>query len=1304
MLAGQQGGSAGLTLLPMLGMGGSAVYFFQPGAHPFMKVMGALMVVSAVTMGIAHGVHARHGSGAGVRGARRDYLRYLAHTRETVRATARAQRLAEYRLFPDPAQLWAVVAERRQLWERRPGDADFAQVRVGVGPQPLATRLVVPQAGPAEEWEPLAAHALARFVATYEHLDGMPLALSLRACPRLTVRGHGDTVLGNARALVCQLAALHAPEDLWVAVVAGPGSLPEWDWVKWLPHARPACSGGCSGRRGPDLLLFPSLDALAERLTGELSAPSGGEPGADPLPDRPHVVILVDTRSAPPAASADGIHRSRGVTVIELVPQVGSTERRQAHGLPVPRPCLTVHPGDLTLTSASGAVYTGTPDVLSAVEATAVARALAPLRTSDDEEADPLLGSVGFADLVGIEDVAVLGPPPARRNPQERLRVPLGVDAAGDPVVLDLKEAALGGMGPHGLCVGATGSGKSELLRTLVLGLAATHGPDTLNFVLADFKGGAAFAGLAELPHVAAFITNLATDLTLVDRMEDALSGELLRRQELLRTGGNFANIGAYERARAAGAPLEPLPSLLIVLDEFSELLSARPAFIDTFLRIGRIGRSLGMHLLLASQRVEEGRLRGLETYLSYRVVMRTFSAEESRIALGVPDAYYLPSVPGAAFLSYGTEAATPFRSAYVSGPYRRPRAAEPGSRDGLSPVLFTADPAVGETEAVREDEDQDGERDDDEGAVPSVLDVVVERLRDNGPPARPIWLPPLETSPSLGDLLPALTSTMERGLHPVGWQEMKLVIPVGIADVPFEQRRSVLTCDFAGALGHAAVVGGPRSGKSTLLQTLVMSFALTHTPREVQFYCLDFGEGSLRRLTGLPHVGGVASRLDPAKVRRTVAEIREILDEREEFFRAHHIDSIRTYRGRRAVGHYADHVWGDVFLVIDGWGPFKREYEQLIPDIEAMAVRGLALGVHLVLAAGRYNEIRPALKDHLGTRLELRMADPLDSEHDRKRARNVPKDRPGHGLVRGGLHYVTALPHADALPGADGLGAAGDRRDEPDPSEALIAAVAAHWSGAVCPPVRVLPDRVPADALPKASETPNLGFSLGLDEADLSPVHLDFDADPLLLIYGESESGKTALLRLISRRIAERHQPQGALLIVGDYRRTLHGRLPESHVLHYAPASASLEEGLTRLVPLLAARMPTCDVSPEQMRARSWWHGPELFVVIDDYDLVAFPSGDPLEALADFFPYARDIGLRVIVARSTAGAARASFAPVTRRLREVGATGIVLSGSPDEGVLVGSTTAEAMPPGRARLVSPRRPPRVIQVGWHPEA
>src|SRR6185369_2935914 len=239
----------------------------------------------------------------------------------------------------------------------------------------------------------------------------------------------------------------------------------------------------------------------------------------------------------------------------------------------------------------------------------------APYRLSRQTVAEaPLSRSIELPDLLGVGDAAAVDPALTwtPRPNREVLRVPIGVGPDAGPVELDFKEAAQEGMGPHGLVIGATGSGKSELLRTIVASLAIMHSSEQLNFVLVDFKGGATFASLDVLPHTSAVITNLADELPLVDRMYDALDGELVRRQELLRAAGNYQNRYDYEQARLGGAPLTAMPSLLIVCDEFSELLTARPAFVDLFVKIGRLGRSLGVHLLLASQRLEEGRLRGL--------------------------------------------------------------------------------------------------------------------------------------------------------------------------------------------------------------------------------------------------------------------------------------------------------------------------------------------------------------------------------------------------------------------------------------------------------------------------------------------------------------------------------------------------------------------------------------------------------------------------------------------------------------------------------------------------------------------
>ncbi|MGK5530036.1 type VII secretion protein EccCa [Streptomyces sp. URMC 129] len=1291
---GQQEGVL-MQIMPMLGMGSSVVFFFMPGAHPFMRIMGMLMMVSTAAMLVAMIVRVRRGTQGQMAQMRRDYLKYLARTRQEVRETAREQRDTQLYLHPAPEQLWALVAEGSRVWERRPGDADFGQVRLGLGEHQLATPLIAPHTAPVEELEPLTAGAMRRFLATHSTVQELPMAVSLRGFYRVTLAGDAETAYGVARALVAALTALHSPEDVTLAVVAaGEEAADRWEWTKWLPHTQSASLDGAGTRR----LIGGSVPDVEEELAGRLEGRGRFSPHGKPVPDQPHVVLLLDGVRIPPHSAFAGAEGLQGVTVVEIAPGEAGPARS---GLSVF--CAA---GLLRLEAPDGSVFEGEPDVLPSAAAEALARQLAPLRLSSavDDDDEPLLANLDFADLLGLGDPASVDV--ARtwrpRSAGERLRVPIGVDEEGQPVMLDLKEAAQEGMGPHGLCVGATGSGKSELLRTLVLGLAVTHTSETLNFVLADFKGGATFTGMAGLPHVSAVITNLSDDLTLVDRMGDSIRGELQRRQELLRAAGNYANLGDYERARAAGAPLEPLASLVLVIDEFSELLTAKPDFIDMFIQIGRIGRSLGVHLLLASQRLEEGRLKGLDTYLSYRIGLRTFSAAESRTAIGVPDAYHLPQVPGSGLLKAGTDQMTRFKAAYVSGPYREP-AAKPeatGPRPlRRRPVVFTAapvpvryaDPGPG-PEPAAADGGRPGAPADDPLAD-SVLDVIVRRLEGQGPAAHQVWLPPLEDAPTMDELLPGLSVLEGRGLQAAG-ASGGLSVPLGLVDKPFEQRREVLRRDFSGAGGNMLIVGGPQSGKSTLLRTLVASFALTHTPREVQFYGLDFGGGGLSAVEGLPHVGGIASRLDPDRVRRTVSEVAGVLARREEFFRREGIDSVATYRRLRAAGRLPDEPWGDVFLLVDGWAAFRQDYDMtLAPVITDIAARGLGYGIHLVVTASRYMEMRPALKDQLTNRLELRLGDTLDSEFDRKVAAAVPAGVPGRGQTPDKLHWMAALPRMDGISRAGDLG---------EGTAALVDAVRAAWDGQQAPAVRLLPSRLAARDLPKGFERPAEGIAIGVSETDLEPVFVNFEKDPFLLVVGESESGKSAALRLIMHKLAERYSTDEARFIVADYRRSLMAAAPEGFVASYSTTEARLTQDVVSVKGIFEKRAPRDDISIEELRARSWWTGPRLFVIVDDYDLVA-TAKNPLPVLAEHLPYARDVGISFIIARNASGISRAIFEPLLQRMRDLGAQGIILSGDPKEGEILPSVRPRPLPPGRALFATRRRGQPLIQLGWQPE-
>ncbi|HEX5495460.1 MAG TPA: type VII secretion protein EccCa, partial [Mycobacteriales bacterium] len=1211
-----------LTYLPMLAGAGSMVFLVAgPGARPITYVASGMFGLSMIGM-----MFGQIGRGTGERkqrlnAERRDYLRYLGQMRRRVRRAAAQQREALSWRNPEPGSLWSVVMSSR-LWERRGTDADFGHVRIATGAQRLAVRLIPPETKPVEDLEPMTSGALRRFVRTHSTVPDLPVAISLRAFARVLFTGEPVAVRDLARAMLAQLAALHSPDDLRIVVCAGPDRLAEWAWVKWLPHALHPTEYDAAGQVR---LVSGNLVALENLLGADLKDRPRFTPKGPT--DEPHHVIVVDGGrvSLDSQLAAGGI---QGVTVLDLSDSVNQV---------IDAGTLRLHVGPdqvgmISKDRASKDVITqlGRPDRMGGPEAEGLARQLAPYRssTAGGEAPDSLSVDLTLTSLLGVNDPFGLDPavawrPRAARN---RLRVPIGIGQDGTQVELDIKESAQDGMGPHGLVIGATGSGKSELLRTLVLGLAMTHSSETLNFVLVDFKGGATFLGLDSLPHVSAVITNLEDELPLVDRMQDAIHGEMVRRQELLRAAGNYASLRDYERAREQGSALKPLPSLFVVVDEFSELLSAKPDFIEQFVMIGRLGRSLGVHLLLASQRLEEGKLRGLDTHLSYRIGLRTFSAAESRVVLGVPDAYELPPQPGNGYLKFDTTNLVRFKAAYVSGPFEareRPRQQSVVQQQVVHYGVDYIEPRIVALPTQAAPEPQGEER--------SLLDIVVGRLAGHGLPAHQVWLAPLGDPPALDHLLPPLEVTERFGLTTPGWDGRgHLSAPVGIVDKPFEQRRDPLWVDLSGAAGHVGVVGGPQSGKSTMLRTLITSFALTHTPEEVQFYCLDFGGGGLGSLSGLPHVGGVAGRLDADQVRRTVAEVTGLLEAREKEFAERGIDSIATYRRLRRDGTLAGDSYGDVFLLVDGWLTVRQDHEALEATITNLAGRGLGFGVHVVIATNKWSEFRPGIRDLLGTRLELRLGDPYESEINRKLAGNVPEGSPGRGLTRDGLHFLSALPRIDGGTGTEDL-AEGTRQ--------AVDAVAGAWPGAPAPRVRLLPFVLPFADLPAPGADTRPGVPIGIDEEELAAVYLDFAAEPHFLVIGDTECGKSNLLRVIAQGITTRYTPQQARIMMIDYRRSLLDAADTEHRIGYAAASTAAQDLVKSVAAAMNKRLPPADVTADQLRSRSWWSGSDLYLIVDDYDLVATPSSNPLAPLAELLPQARDIGLHVILARSAGGA-----------------------------------------------------------------
>lgn len=1276
-----------LTYLPMAVMSGSMMMMMlqssqrSGGSGPLMYITGGMMGVAMVTMIVGQLARASNDRKHQQTGDRRDYLRYLGQVRRRVREKLGEQHRAASWTHPNPRSLWSLVQSYR-LWERRASHEDFGEVRLGSGTQRSAVKLVPPESKPVEDLEPLTAHALRRFIRAYSTLARSPIAVYLRGFARVRLRGREETERALVRAMLCQLAALHSPGDVRLAVCAGDREREQWDWVKWLPHAQ---DDEQRDGAGPKRLISDNVTDL-ERMLGDQTFTERPrfEPSTPITAGEPFVVVVVDGVGVPAGHRFAGAGY-RNAVVLDLGGGPAWQPDRSVLHLEVDDDGLRTVDFDRAGREKISALCA--PDALSIPSAAALAREISPRRPGTGGDAsEPLVTDYELTSLLGIGDARSFDPAKLRRDRSswQRLRVPIGIAGNGTPIELDLKESAEDGMGPHGMLVGATGSGKSELLRTLVLALVTTHSSEELNLVLVDFKGGAAFLGFDRLPHTSAVITNLVDELELVDRMQDALTGEMNRRQEKLRSAGNYASRREYENARRNGAPLDPMPSLFVVVDEFSEMLVSKPEFIDVFAMIGRLGRSLGVHLLLASQRLDEGRISKVETHLSYRVGLRTFSAMDSRSVIGVPDAYELPSTPGNGYLRSDTQTLTRFKAAYVSGSYRTARKQRSKEVIEQQLVAFGSEHVPAR---VRQTAEPAEEPADNQPQV-SLVDVLIDRLAGVGPAAHQVWLPPLRHSPALDELLPPLLDESGRGVRARRDTADGLRVALGLIDLPDQQRRELLTADLSGAEGNVGIAGGPQSGKSALLRTLITSMALTHDPREVQFYCLDFGGGSLSSLRDLPHVGSVANRLDRDRVSRTVQEVLNLLLRREQQFQANDIDSMAAYRRAKRAGHFPDDPYGDVLLVVDGWYTLRQEYEDLEDRFADIAARGLTFGIHLVVGVSRWSEMRPWLRGVLGTRLELRLGDPVDSEVNSRLAASVPA-RPGHGLTQGKQRFIGALPRIDGSPFVDDLG---------DAVRDVVDAVAAPGAPKA-PPVRLLPVEVAGSELPavQAGATGLPRIPLGIDDVDLTPLWHDFEVTPHLMIFGDTESGKTNLLQHIARAIPQHFGAEQARLMFADLRRELHDAVPQEYQIGYSVSGDGFAQTIGEAAQLLTSRLPGPEIAPDRLPKRDWWQGGRLFIVVDDYELMESGMNSPLQELASLLPQAADIGFHLIVARSTSGASRSMMDPVLRRMWELGTPGLLFSCPKDEGKFLGELRPKTLPTGRAQFVNRRRTVRLVQ-------
>lgn len=1326
-------------------LGGMVAMVFASGSHVF----GGIGSIFPLFMMVGIMMMMFRGMGGGQQqmsrpkldAMRAQFMLMLDMLRETAQESADSMD-ANYRWFhPAPNTLAAAVGSPR-MWERKPDgkDLNFGVVRVGVGMTRPEVTWGEPQNMPTDiELEPVTGKALQEFGRYQSVVYNLPKMVSLLVEPWYALVGEREQVLGLMRAIICQLAFSHGPDHVQMIVVSS--DLDQWDWVKWLPHFGDSRRHDAAGNAR---MVYTSVREFAAEQA-ELFAGRGSftprHASSSAQTPTPHTVIIadVDDPQWEYVISAEGVD---GVTFFDLTGSSMWTdipERKLQfdktgviEALPRDR--------DTWMVIDDKAWFFALTDQVSIAEAEEFAQKLAQWRLAEAyEEIGQRVAHIGARDILsyyGIDDPGnidfdSLWASRTDTMGRSRLRAPFGNRSDnGELLFLDMKSLDEGGDGPHGVMSGTTGSGKSTLVRTVIESLMLSHPPEELQFVLADLKGGSAVKPFAGVPHVSRIITDLEEDQALMERFLDALWGEIARRKAICDSAGvddakEYNSVRA--RMRARGQDMAPLPMLVVVIDEFYEWFRIMPTAVDVLDSIGRQGRAYWIHLMMASQTIES-RAEKLMENMGYRLVLKARTAGAAQAA-GVPNAVNLPAQAGLGYFRKSLEDIIRFQAEFLWRDYFQPGVSIDGeeapalvhSIDYIRPQLFTnsftplevsvggpdIEPVVAQPngEVLESDDIEGGEDEDEEGVrTPKVGTVIIDQLRKIKFEPYRLWQPPLTQPVAIDDLV---NRFLGRPCHKEYGSACNLVFPIGIIDRPYKHDQPPWTVDTSGPGANVLILGAGGSGKTTALQTLICSAALTHTPQQVQFYCLAYSSTALTTVSRIPHVGEVAGPTDPYGVRRTVAELLALVRERKRSFLECGIASMEMFRRRKfggEAGPVPDDGFGDVYLVIDNYRALAEENEVLIEQVNVIINQGPSFGVHVVVTADRESELRPPVRSGFGSRIELRLAAVEDAKLVRSRfAKDVPV-KPGRGMVavnyvrldsdpQAGLHTLVARPALGSTP------------DNVFECDSVVAAVS-RLTSAQAPPVRRLPARFGVEQVRElASRDTRQGVGAGgiawaISELDLAPVYLNFAENSHLMVTGRRECGRTTTLATIMSEIGRLYAPgassapppapgrPSAQVWLVDPRRQLLTALGSDYVERFAYNLDGVVAMMGELAAALAGREPPPGLSAEELLSRSWWSGPEIFLIVDDIQQLPPGFDSPLHKAVPFVNRAADVGLHVIVTRTFGGWSSAGSDPMLRALHQANAPLLVMDADPDEGFIRGKMKGGPLPRGRGLLMA----------------